>query len=352
MPEPGMFKVFKEVASDVLNTVQKIPSRIGMINTAFNEAVATGNKAAIAVAGVGMAFEKVYEAGAFVVKGVARITAGILAMGFAAAAAVGKTISFFSTLGSVGKKSFGDLASGHNVFVAGILVSTKLVYHLARGLFDLVTLRAFARVGNDAKNAGSAISTTTGLVGKLTGSVGRLGVELLAAFGVIGLVYKTVQFFKGGVKAAADLNAEAARAKVVFGDSFGQVEEQVAKTTKEFKISKGAQLEVANAFGSMAQGAGVSEQKSADLANQLTSLAVDMTGLGVSFAESSEAMKTGLSGRAISLKQFSVNIDENTTKAFAWKTGIARVGAELTNQQTLMARVGQMMRGMSYAQGR
>ena len=188
-------------------------------------------------------------------------------------------------------------------------------------------------------------------MGKLTSSVARLGVELAAAFGVVGLVYKTVQFFQGGVKAAADLNAEVTRSKVVFGDSFGQVEEQVNKTTKAFKISKAAQLDVANAFGSMAQGAGVSEQKSADLAAELTSLAVDATGMGISFAEVSEAMKTGLSGRAISLKQFSVNIDESTTKAYAWAKGIASTGQELTNQQTLMAHAGMIMRGMSYAQG-
>ena len=160
MPQPQMFKVFKDVVSDVLSTVQKIPSKLGMITTAFNEAVASGNKAAIVVAGVGMAFEKVYEATAFVVKGTARLVAGFAAMGLAVAAAIGRSISFMQTLGSVGKHSFSELATGHNIFAAGILVSIKAVNVLIRGLWDLVTLRAFFRVGNDAKNAGSSIAST------------------------------------------------------------------------------------------------------------------------------------------------------------------------------------------------
>lgn len=347
-PEPKLevtkFQGILSVITGVHQKMMKAGLEATKFKASFAAAIESGNEFAIAVGLIGQAFYEVGSAAKFTITFVAQALARIASAGLAVAAFIGRSISFITTLGSVGKKSFSELVSGHNIFVSALLVSTKLVYHLVRGLWDLVTLKAFRRVATDAGTATSAI-------GKLTGSVARLGTELAAAFGVVGVLYKVIQFFKGGVKSAADLNAEVARSKVVFGASFGAVEEQVAKTTKEFKISKVAQLEVANAFGSMAQGAGVSEEKSAALAQQLTALAVDTTGLGISFAEASEAMKTGLSGRAISLKQFSVNIDENTTKAFAWAKGIARTGSELTNQQELMARAGMIMRGLSYAQG-
>jgi hypothetical protein len=344
MPKPQMFKEFQSIIKDTVAGIKGIP-------VAFQKAVASGNQYAVAASRSLTVLLAIDRAAATSAAMLVRIGAGFAAMGLAAAAAIGRTISFFSTLGSVGKVTYGDLFRGNNIFVAAVLASTKTVYHLVRGLFDLVTLNAFRRVGDDAKKFGGAVQTSTGLLGRLSSSVGRLGVELAAAFGVVGLVYKVVQFFEKGVKSAADLNTEVARSKLVFGESFGPVAEQVEKNTKAFNVSKAAQMELTSSLGSMAQGFGASEAKSADLAVGLNELAVNAMGIGVSFTDASEAMKAGLSGRAFQLKQLAVNIDENSTKAFAWKTGIAGVGQELTTQQTLMARAGQIMRGLSYVQG-
>lgn len=326
IPDPALGKAFGSVMKDALSIITKIPEAIKQIPNVFNAAVASGNKFAIVAAGIAQGFIFVGQVAADVVVGVARIASGFLAMGLAAAAAIGRSISFFSTLGSVGSKSFAQLASGHNVFAAGLLVSTKLVYHLVRGLWDLVTLKAFRRVGDDAKFATSAVS-------KLGSSVVRLGTEIAAALGVVGLVYKVVQFFQGGVKAATELNATMIRTRLVFGDATAAVEAQAETLARATGVTKNAQLELAAGFGSMAQTAGLSEAASAALSNKLTALAVDMTALGIPMETSAEAIKTGLEGRAITLKQFGAAINEDTVKAQMLKNqlvGVNRVIAQLS----------------------
>lgn len=344
VPKPQMFKEFQSIIKDTVTGIKQIP-------VAFQAAVASGNQYAVAASAALTVLLKIDKAAATTAAVIVRVGAGFAAMGLAAAAAIGRSISFFQSLGSVGKTSYAELFKGNSLFAASVLATVKTVNLLVRGLWDLVTLKAFRRVSDDAQKFGGAVQTSTGLMGKLLGSVGRLGVELAAAFGVVGLVYKVVQFFEKGVKAATDLNTVVAQSKVVFGESFGEVEAQAEKNAKAYKISKAAQLDLAASFGNMAQGAGIGEAAAAGLANELTDIAVNATGVGVSFSEASEAMKTGLSGRAIALKQLAVNIDDNTTKAYAWSTGIAKTGQELTMQQTLLSRAGQIMRGLSYAQG-
>lgn len=289
---------------------------------------------------------------AFLTLGKVVVTAGsfIVDMGALIWRSFNRWYNLLTSIGGIGKKTFSELYQSHGLFAGSLLSGMKVIQMVGKGLWDLVSLKAFRRVGDDAIQARGAIGGLTSSVGKLIGSVTRLGASLLAAFGVVGVVYKVVEFFKSGVKGAVELNSTVARSKAVFGESFGDVAAQAEKNSRAFHVSKAAQLDLASSFGSMAQGAGVAESTSAALANELTDLSVNMTGLGIPLTDISEAMKTGLSGRAISLKQFAVNIDENTTKAYAWRTGIAKTGQELTTQQTLIARAGQIMRGLSYAQ--
>lgn len=279
------------------------------------------------------------------------------ALSGAAAGAVGlirayrSVANVVSSLGQIHKQTYSKIFADHNLFIASSMAVYKSVVHIGRGLLDLVTLRAFRRVGDDAASANKNIKATGSSIGKLIGSVTRLGLEMTAALGFIGIGYKIVQFFTGGTKAAAELNATTNRTKMVFGETFGAVNEQAEKLARVSGTTKASQLELAASFGAMAQGAGVGEKKAAEMSMQLTALATDFTALGIPIEEAGEAIKTGLSGRAISLKQFGAQIDETTTKTYALKHGLLNTREGLNAQATFAARAGLVMQGLGYIQG-
>ena len=60
------------------------------------------------------------------------------------------------------------------------------------------------------------------------------------------------------------------------GTAFGPVATQAEQLQRQYGILASEQLKVASSFGAIAQGAGYTEQASADLANKLTMRAADL----------------------------------------------------------------------------
>lgn len=211
--------------------------------------------------------------------------------------------------------------------------------------------RGFAKAAGGASMFGRTMKLAEAPVGALTTSVKGLGVQIAAAFGLVGVVYKTVQFFKDGVMAASDLNEAVSRSKVVFGDSFGSIEAQASKMSRAFGISRKAQVDIASGFGAMAQGAGFSEEASASLANQLTKMAADLSSsVNIPFEEAGEKIRAALAGEAEPLRQYGANILDSTVKSYALASGIAKSAKAMTEQEKMTARAALIMRGLSYAQ--
>lgn len=257
-----------------------------------------------------------------------RLGAGITSVFLGGAQAVYRFQNFMSSLGSVSKRTFSDIYASHGLFVGSLLGSIKLVKMLGGALIDIVTLRAFRRVGEDAGMAANSIRATTGMVGKLAGSVGRLGVELAAAFGFFGVAYKLVGFFRSGISGAAELNDTMATSKVVFGASFGAIESHADAVSKKYGVLRNEQIAIANQFGEMAQGAGIAEDASAKLANRLTEVALDLSrSAKIPFSEAAEHIRTGLAGRGQALKQYGVFLDDDAIKARALADGLGSVAS-------------------------
>lgn len=245
--------------------------------------------------------------------------------------------NFLGSLGDVGKKSFSGVGASAGLLTRAVQGTATAVAKLTAGIFHVGTLGAFRSVGTQAQAA--------------TQGVRSLGREILAAFGVAGVIFKTVQFFKDAVVGASDLNETVSRSKVVFGDSFGPVEAQAKGMARAFGLSRQAQLDVASGFGQMAQGAGFSEEASASLANQLTKMAADLSSsVNIPFEEAGAKIRSALAGEAEPLRQFGANVTETNVKAYALASGMKLVGGALSDQNKITARAALIMQQLGYAQ--
>lgn len=281
----------------------------------------------------------------------ARLGAGITGMTIAGIGGLMRLRNFLGKLGDVGKASFHKMFEAHGLFVGAILGGVKIVGALTGAVLRVGTLGAFGKASADVAKFGAETRTSAAQVEALTGKVRSLGSEVLAAFGLAGLIYKAVGFIRDGVMAASDLNEAVSRSKVVFGDSFGAVDEQARRMTRAFGLSHQAQLDIASGFGAMTQGAGFSEAASARLSNQLTKMAADLSSsVNIPFEEAGAALRSALAGEAEPLRRFGVNVTETNVKTYALANGIATSAKSMTDMQKVAARAAIIMNGLSYAQ--
>lgn len=102
----------------------------------------------------------------------------------------------------------------------------------------------------------------------------------------------------------------------------------------------------------MTSSMGLGKQAAYEMSTGLTQLAEDMASFyNLSSEEAFGKLKSGLTGEAEPLKALGILVDENTVKQYAYKTGIAEVGSELTNQQKVLARYQAILGQTSNAQG-
>lgn len=83
----------------------------------------------------------------------------------------------------------------------------------------------------------------------------------------------------------------------------------------------------------------LNEQAAFDMSKNMTTLAYDMASFyNLKPEEAFEKLRAGITGEAEPLKSLGILIDENTIKTYAYSKGIAKQGAQLTEQQKVMAR--------------
>jgi hypothetical protein len=240
-----------------------------------------------------------------------------------------RSFHFLSSLGDVAKKTYSDMYGGEKAAAAGM---APLQASLAKTDTQVKT------IGDSAKSMGSRFVSA--------------GSALLAAFGVVGVLYKVVTFFKDSVKGASELNETVAVGKGIFGDSFSVVATQADAISKKYGIMRSEQLKIAEGFGAMASGAGMTEKASAALANVFTETTLNFAQTWqIPFSEASEKVKAGLAGQARGLKQYGVWLDDAAVKNYAVAHGARLFGGELTKQDALMARAAIVTQGLSYTTG-
>ena len=102
----------------------------------------------------------------------------------------------------------------------------------------------------------------------------------------------------------------------------------------------------------MTNSMGVAEQNALKMSKGVSVLAEDMASFyNLDSAEAFNKLRAGLTGETEPLKALGILVDENTVKQVAYSEGIAEVGAELTQEQKVLARYKAILNQTSNAQG-
>ena len=102
----------------------------------------------------------------------------------------------------------------------------------------------------------------------------------------------------------------------------------------------------------MTSSMGVAEQNALKLSKGVSVLAEDMASFyNLDSAEAFNKLRAGITGETEPLKALGILVDENTVKQVAYSEGIAENGAELTQQQKVLARYVAILKQTGKAQG-
>lgn len=102
----------------------------------------------------------------------------------------------------------------------------------------------------------------------------------------------------------------------------------------------------------MTDSMGVAEKNALKMSKGISVLAEDMASFyNLDSAEAFNKLRAGLTGETEPLKALGILVDENTVKQTAYSAGIAEVGAELTQEQKVLARYTAILNQTSNAQG-
>lgn len=191
----------------------------------------------------------------------------------------------------------------------------------------------------------------TSMSGKVKSSAGGMG----AMFASAGLALGAAGFAKGAwdaVLAGSDLGETQSKVGVIFGDSTAQVNAFSDQLASKFGIVKQQSLDAAANIGLIGKASGMTQGQAAGLSTNFVKLATDAASFyNVPFDQALAAMRSGLIGEAEPMRQFGVLLTEDATKQEAYRLGIAKTGAELTEGQKVQARASLMQKGLADANG-
>ena len=202
------------------------------------------------------------------------------------------------------------------------------------------------RAVSSSRGASSGIDRMTASMFK-----GALGAKAL-----YGAAIKAAQGIKELAKESIGLAMDAIESESLFANSMGKMTNQALKWSKDLSKSLGLnEYELrknVGTFNVMFTAMGIGAEKAFELSRGLTQLAYDMASFyNLRPEEAFDKLRAGITGETEPLKRLGILVDEATTKTYAYKTGIAETGAQLTQQEKILARYAAITAQTSVAQG-
>lgn len=196
------------------------------------------------------------------------------------------------------------------------------------------------------------VETSTVGVTKQTGKMGDQFKSLGKAMAAAGAGAFAADFLRDSISAASDLEESVNAVNVTFGDSAGRVLALGDNAVKSAGLSKSAFNDAAlsvEAFANQIAGPG---GDAVGIIDDLITRAADFGSLrNIETGAVLDKFRSALAGESEPLKQLGIIITENTTKSYAYANGIAEVGSQLTEQQKVASRLGQIMEATDVAAG-
>lgn len=183
--------------------------------------------------------------------------------------------------------------------------------------------------------------------GKKMGRGLKVGIAAgAAAFGVAAVgIGKSID-------AASDLNEEISKTGVVFGKASKGVLSWSETASERLGLSRTEALSAAGAYGNMFKTIGIGDRPAADMSKRFVGLAADMASFhNADPSDMLDKLRSGLSGEAEPLRQYGVLLSEARVQQEAYRTGIAKAGEKLTEQQKVQARYSLILKDTAKAQG-
>ena len=180
---------------------------------------------------------------------------------------------------------------------------------------------------------------------------------VLASFGKLKVGAIAVALAIGkGVASSISEGMNAIESDSLFETSLGKSADAVRSWSDEVSNTLGlnavAMRKNTGVIYNMTSSMGVAEDNALKMSKGISLLSEDMASFyNLDSAEAFNKLRAGLTGETEPLKALGILVDENTVKQVAYSEGIAQNGAELTQQQKVMARYVAILKQTGNAQG-
>jgi hypothetical protein len=206
--------------------------------------------------------------------------------------------------------------------------------------------RIEVEIVGDPRNLERAFRRSGAAGDRFATNMRKAGIAAGVAFAAVGVAAVK------GISAASDLNEQINKSKVVFDKSSDAILSWSKTTADAFGLSQRAALEAAGSFGQVFQAAGVTEKQSAKMSKSIVELAADLASFNnIDPAEALDRLRSGLAGETEPLRRVGVFLTAATVQQEAYRLGIAKTGAQLTEGQKIQARYSLIMGQTAKAQG-
>lgn len=199
------------------------------------------------------------------------------------------------------------------------------------------------------------INKTNSTIAGLKKSASKSGAGVMTAFktlkrGIVALGIGKV--IADSIKTGMD----AVESDSLFETSLGNMAEDVRAWSNEVSNALGlnavAMRKNTGVIFNMTSSMGVAEDNALKMSKGISLLTEDMASFyNLNSTEAFNKLRAGLTGETEPLKALGILVDENTIKQVAYSEGIAENGAELTNQQKVLARYVAILKQTGNAQG-
>lgn len=158
------------------------------------------------------------------------------------------------------------------------------------------------------------------------------------------------------IKNSITSGMDAIESDSLFETSLGSLADGVRSWSEEMSEALGldatAMRKNTGVIYNMTNSMGIAGENALKMSKGITMLTEDMASFyNLSSEEAFNKLKAGITGEAEPLKALGILVDENTIKQVAYQHGIANTGAELTQQQKVLARYVAILQQTGNAQG-
>lgn len=202
---------------------------------------------------------------------------------------------------------------------------------------------------NSARQSTQQIQASTGLFNNMfKNSFRYLMLHAVIVKGVLMSVHGTIN----SVKAAMNM----VESENLFTVSMGNMAASTRDWSNELQRTLGLNAyEVrknVGVFYNMTTAMGLTSDKAYEVSTSLTELAYDMASFyNLNYKDAFVKLQAGITGEIEPLRRLGIIVNDNTTRAYAYANGIAKVGSVLTENQKVLARYGVIMKTTRTAQG-